>query len=105
MNTTTLPLHSYRATFSNAGTRNIRGLESQLAAFPRYNNAWLLPCRECSPCGDKGSVSMTFVMNHIDANALRKWLWRRWGGRVKFARQVASEIFLSRSDFEDAMSK
>lgn len=84
-----LPTHTYRVTISNAGESYIGGITNQLETFPKYREAFLSSDMTTSRPGQAGSISFEFSCNHVVANALRKWFWRRHKGRAKFARQIS----------------
>lgn len=94
MNTT----HLYSATVSNlSATRR----DTLIRSLPiKYYNGiltadTLAQCQgaDCPIKNDLGSGEIYFVMNAIQANALRKWFQRRFKGRSKFARVIVPTQF------------
>lgn len=90
--------HLYSATVSNlSATRR----DTLIRSLPiKYYNGLLsadtlASCQDAAtPIGnDLGSGEIYFVMDAIQANALRKWFQRRFRGRSKFARVIVPTQF------------
>ena len=91
-------IHLYSATVSNCSHSKMRGI---LRALPtKYYNLWqaadmlaaeqgaTMPRWSCA-----GSSEIYFRCDRKSADALRKWLKRRFKNRSKFARQVVPTKF------------
>ena len=90
----------YSVTVSNASNKTMNRL---LASMPsRYYFAQIDASIIASCVGapnprakSRGSVEIYFSTDSANANALRKWMKRRFKGRSKFSRQVVPTQFCS----------
>ena len=90
----------YSVTVSNASNKTMNRL---LASMPsRYYFAQIDAEKIASCVGapnprakSRGSVEIYFSTDSANANALRKWMKRRFKGRSKFSRQVVPTQFCS----------
>lgn len=90
----------YSVTVSNASNKTMNRLLASMP--PRYYNAQLDAEKIASCVGapdprakSRGSVEIYFSTDSANANALRKWMKRRFKGRSKFSRQVVPTQFCS----------
>ena len=90
--------HLYSVTISRSSARTLNAITASLPA--KYFHAYLTAdavasCLEAPAPKAKslGSVEMYFACDSTLANALRKWMQRRFKSRSKFARQVVEVQF------------
>lgn len=106
--------HLYSATISRSSSRTLNTLLKTIPAkyFLAYCNADVVAQRinATSPKAKSlGSVELYFSCNATLANALRKWMQRRFGAKSKFSRTVvpvqfcSSEVMSSDAIFRDGV--
>ena len=90
--------HLYSVTISRSSARTLNAITASLPA--KYFNAYcsadaVASCLEAPApkARSLGSVEMFFACDSTLANALRKWMQRRFKSRSKFARQVVPVQF------------